>query len=204
MFAFVLSALLCCAFFTGCSSTPAPNNPNKTANNAPDYVNNFLQSDKYIGMSGDDLQAEGFILQDSVGTSSSSIYEKTISSVFSIETDVTVASAFFVTYLWSLSDPDETLEQAEEINRQFIEKLDTPTCKYNEKSIDYNSNVLSSAFSKSGDFDLELTYHGYYIDGYKAPFFITFSISYHEHYKDSGIDPYRCSLYLSVDYEAMS
>ena len=82
MFAFVLSALLCCAFFTGCSSTPALNNPNKTANNAPDYVNNFLQSDKYIGMSGDDLQAEGFILQDSVGTSSSSTYEKTISSVF--------------------------------------------------------------------------------------------------------------------------
>ena len=191
-FASVLSVLLCCAFFAGCSAK-------EPYENKTDYVSDFLNAGKYIGMSEEKLLEDGFVLNPS---SSSDSYEKTISTVYSVETDVTVLDSLFVFYFWSFSDVDEALEQAEEINDQFIKKLDNPTCEYNGKSVDYNSNVLSSSFNKSGDFELKLTYHDYYIDGYKAPFSITFTVSYDESREDLGVDCYSFSLFLGFDTEA--
>ena len=150
-FASVLSVLLCCAFFAGCSS-PEPDSPK---------ISTLLNSADLIDMDGESLVADGFALQES---EYSSTYSKTASTEFDEETHITVSPNVFVLFQWFFdNDLISPKYQMEELVDLYTKKFGTPECKYNGNTVSTNDTLIEEAFDGSENFTIDY-YYSYEIE----------------------------------------
>ena len=171
MFASVLSVLLCCAFFAGCSS-PEPDSPK---------ISTLLNSVDLIYMDGESLEADGFSLKEDEYIST---YDKVSYTEFDDNTTISVCPNTFATYHWFFeNDLISPKYQLEEIVDLFTKKFGKPELKYNGNSVELSDSIVDEAYesaeNSSGYFSLDYSYNfAYTVDNRRYSINITNYVFY--------------------------